>query len=50
MSRNDIEYLEREGRRLRARHAGDLLTVLAIGLDSGMRRLAYRISALFTGR
>jgi hypothetical protein len=41
----ELQRLEREARRLRAEHAGDLLAKLAIDFDLLVRRLVHRVAA-----
>ena len=41
----EMQYIEREARRLRAEHAHDSLARLAIVLDLQVRRLAHRVAA-----
>jgi hypothetical protein len=50
METDPFTRIEREARRMRAEHAGDLLAALATDLDAAIRRLANRIACLFGGR
>lgn len=46
MNRNlELEILEHEARRLRARHVGALLTRLAVAVDLRLRQVAQRVAA-----
>jgi hypothetical protein len=46
----ELQILERNARRLRAEHVGDLLTLMAVAIDLNVRRVAHRAAVILRGR